>query len=50
MWLNFIHPGAHHELRISVDEHDMWIVAADGDFVKPKKVQVSFHVSVSSTR
>ncbi|GME45389.1 putative multicopper oxidase [Neofusicoccum parvum] len=38
-WLNFIHPGAHHELRISVDEHDMWIVAADGDFVKPKKVQ-----------
>ncbi|KAF9634919.1 putative multicopper oxidase protein [Lasiodiplodia theobromae] len=39
VWLNFIHPGAHHELRISVDEHDMWIVAADGDFVHPKKVQ-----------
>ncbi|SMQ51194.1 unnamed protein product [Zymoseptoria tritici ST99CH_3D1] len=39
MLLNFIHPGAHHELRLSVDEHDMWIVAADGDFVKPTKVQ-----------
>lgn len=40
MFLNFIHPGAHHELRIAIDEHDMWLVAADGDFVKPKKVQV----------
>ncbi|KAJ4356853.1 uncharacterized protein N0V89_004890 [Didymosphaeria variabile] len=39
LFLNFIHPGAHHELRISIDEHDMWLVAADGDFVKPKKVQ-----------
>ena len=41
LWLNFIHPGAHHELRISIDEHDMHIVAADGDFVHPKKVQAS---------
>lgn len=40
LWLNFIHPGAHHELRISIDEHDMYIVAADGDFVHAKKVQV----------
>ena len=40
LWLNFIHSGAHHELRISIDEHDMYIVAADGDFVHPKKVQV----------
>lgn len=39
MFISFVHPGAHHELRISVDEHDMWIVAADGDFVKPTKVQ-----------
>lgn len=44
LFLNFIHPGAHHELRISVDEHDMWLVAADGDFVMPKKVQVSIHL------
>ena len=40
VWLNFIHPGAHHELRVSIDEHDMYVVAADGDFVHPKKVQV----------
>ncbi|KAL9090488.1 MAG: hypothetical protein Q9165_005249 [Trypethelium subeluteriae] len=39
LWLNFIHPGAHHELRISIDEHDMYVVAADGDFTHPKKVQ-----------
>ncbi|KAF4306496.1 Multicopper oxidase type 1 [Botryosphaeria dothidea] len=39
LFLNFIHPGAHHELRIAVDEHDMIIVAADGDFVMPKRVQ-----------
>ncbi|KAF2764148.1 putative multicopper oxidase, type 1 [Teratosphaeria nubilosa] len=39
MFLNFVHPGAGHELRVSVDEHDMWIVAADGDFVHPTKVQ-----------
>jgi FtsP/CotA-like multicopper oxidase with cupredoxin domain len=38
MFINFVHPGAHHELRISIDEHEMWIVAADGDFVKPTKV------------
>lgn len=41
MFLNFVHPGAHHELLISIDEHDMWIVAADGDFVHPSKAQVS---------
>ncbi|GME63989.1 Multicopper oxidase type 1 [Neofusicoccum parvum] len=39
MFMNFIHPGSHHELRISVDEHDMIVVAADGDFTMPKKVQ-----------
>ncbi|PSK42987.1 Iron transport multicopper oxidase [Elsinoe australis] len=41
VWINFIHPGVHHEFRISIDEHEMWIVAADGDFVQPKKVNVS---------
>lgn len=40
MFMNFIHPGSFHELRLSIDQHDMWIVAADGDFVPPKKVQV----------
>lgn len=39
MFINFVHPGSHHELRISIDEHDMYIVAADGDFVRPTKVQ-----------
>lgn len=42
LWLNFIHPGAHHELRVSIDQHDMYVIAADGDFVHPKKVQVGF--------
>lgn len=40
MLMNFIHGGSYHMLRISVDEHDMYIVALDGDFVQPVKVQV----------
>lgn len=39
LFINFINPGAHHELRIAIDEHDMYVVAADGEFVHPKKVQ-----------
>lgn len=39
IWLNFINPGSHHELRVSIDEHDMYVIAADGEFVHPKKVQ-----------
>ncbi|KAI0859390.1 laccase TilA [Xylaria cubensis] len=39
LFINFIHPGAHHELLISIDNHNMWVVAADGDFTYPKKVQ-----------
>ncbi|KAF5694906.1 multicopper oxidase [Fusarium denticulatum] len=38
LFVNFIHTGVHHELRVSVDEHDMWVVAVDGDFVFPRKV------------
>lgn len=40
VFVNFIHTGVHHELRVSVDEHDMWVVAVDGDFVVPRKVNV----------
>ncbi|KAL9561976.1 hypothetical protein ACKAV7_013899 [Fusarium commune] len=37
-WINFIHSGAHHELQISIDEHEFYVVAADGEFVHPQKV------------
>ncbi|KAF3769412.1 hypothetical protein M406DRAFT_33703 [Cryphonectria parasitica EP155] len=41
MWINFIHSGAHHELQISVDEHEFYVVAADGEFVHPQKVHAA---------
>ncbi|KAF4551219.1 Multicopper oxidase-like protein 7 [Elsinoe fawcettii] len=37
-FMNFIHTGSHHEFRVSIDEHEIWVVAADGDFVQPNKV------------
>lgn len=37
-WINFIHSGAHHEMAISIDEHEFYVVAADGEFVYPQKV------------
>lgn len=41
VWINFIHSGAHHELQISVDEHEFYVVAADGEFVHPQKVHAA---------
>ncbi|TDZ35287.1 Laccase abr2 [Colletotrichum spinosum] len=41
MWINFIHSGAHHELQISVDEHEFYVVAADGEFVHPQRVHAA---------
>ncbi|KAI9170589.1 Laccase abr2 [Paramyrothecium foliicola] len=41
MWINFIHSGAHHELQISVDEHEFYVIAADGEFVHPQKVHAA---------
>ena len=40
MMLNFVNPGLEHPYRISIDGHDMWVVANDGGFVTPQKVQV----------
>lgn len=37
--LNFVNPGLEHPWRISIDNHDMWVIANDGGFVKPQKVQ-----------
>lgn len=37
--LNLVNPGFEHPYRISIDDHDMWVVANDGGFVKPVKVQ-----------
>lgn len=41
IWINFIHSGAHHELQINVDEHEVYVVAADGEFVYPQKVHAA---------
>ncbi|PSR79595.1 laccase TilA [Coniella lustricola] len=41
MWINFIHSGAHHELQVSIDEHEFYVVAADGEFVYPQKVHAA---------
>ncbi|KAM0196103.1 hypothetical protein ACHAPA_004746 [Fusarium lateritium] len=41
VWINFIHSGAHHELQISIDEHEFYVVAADGEFVHPKKIHAA---------
>ncbi|EEU34604.1 uncharacterized protein NECHADRAFT_82322 [Fusarium vanettenii 77-13-4] len=41
IWISFIHSGAHHELQISVDEHEVHVVAADGEFVYPQKVHAA---------
>ncbi|EMT74149.1 Laccase-1 [Fusarium odoratissimum] len=41
VWINFIHSGAHHELQISIDEHEFYVVAADGEFVHPQKVHAA---------
>ncbi|KAI9656728.1 MAG: hypothetical protein M1821_003367 [Bathelium mastoideum] len=38
--LNFVNPGLEHPWRISIDNHDMWVIATDGGFVTPQKVQV----------
>ncbi|KAM3414124.1 Laccase-15 [Cercospora zeina] len=43
MWINFINTGlkarAHHEMAISIDEQELYVVAADGEFVHPQAVQ-----------
>lgn len=39
--LHLINAGAAQQLAVSMDEHDLWIVSADGAFVTPQKVQVS---------
>jgi FtsP/CotA-like multicopper oxidase with cupredoxin domain len=38
--LHIINAAGTYEHCFSIDGHDMWIVAADGDFVQPQKVQV----------
>jgi predicted Rdx family selenoprotein len=38
--LNILNIGFEHALRISVDDHKIWIVADDGGFVEPQQVDV----------
>ncbi|KAK1624186.1 laccase TilA [Colletotrichum phormii] len=33
--------GSHHELQISVDEHEFYVIAADREFVRPQKVHAA---------
>lgn len=42
-WYMFhlINAGAAQELAFSIDKHDLWVVSADGAYIKPVKVQVS---------
>lgn len=40
MMINIVNPGLEHPWRISIDKHDFWIVANDGGFIEPQKVQV----------
>lgn len=38
--IHFINAGASQQVALSLDEHDFWVVAADGAFVQPHKAQV----------
>lgn len=37
--LNVANVGGEWTWTLSIDEHDLWVVAADGDYITPKKVQ-----------
>ncbi|TDZ21895.1 Laccase abr2 [Colletotrichum orbiculare MAFF 240422] len=51
VWINFIHSGAHHSLAISIDEHEFWVVAADGDIlVKLEKPPGDYALRLHSLR
>lgn len=39
--LHLINAGASQQLAFSIDEHDLWVVSADGSYIVPHKVQVS---------
>ncbi|KAK6828345.1 laccase TilA [Apiospora arundinis] len=45
LYVNFINSGAHHALGISIDEHELWVIGSDGEFVHPQKV-VRTHVNL----
>lgn len=39
--IHLINSGASQQLAFSIDEHDLWVVSADGSYIVPHKVQVS---------
>ena len=39
--INVINAGAAQQLSFSIDAHTLWIISADGAYVKPQQVQVS---------
>ncbi|KAK1983965.1 Cupredoxin [Colletotrichum cereale] len=40
--LNVLNIGFEHAIHFSIDDHQMWVVANDGGFVKPKLVDVLY--------
>jgi len=48
--LHIINAGASQQLALSFDEHDFWVVSADGAYVTPQKAQVSFMVTINRER
>lgn len=39
--INVINAGAAQQLSFSIDAHILWIISADGAYVRPQQVQVS---------
>ncbi|CAN8101373.1 unnamed protein product [Discula destructiva] len=43
--LNFLNAGFEHSVRISIDGHEMMVVANDGGFIEPQKAQAVYVTS-----
>lgn len=39
-YLNVANVGGEWTWVMSIDEHDLWVISADGDYVEPQRVQV----------
>ena len=46
--IHLINAGAAQQLAFSIDEHDLWVISADGAYIVPQKVQVSLMTHASS--
>lgn len=46
--IHLINAGAAQQLAFSIDEHDLWVISADGVYIVPQKVQASPMTHASS--